>query len=44
LPELQEIDARKIIEAKLIEARKYHDGEFIVEDTSLYLNCLNGLP
>jgi inosine/xanthosine triphosphate pyrophosphatase family protein len=30
LPEIQEIDARLIIEAK--------------EDTSLYLECLNGLP
>ncbi|MCF7834569.1 non-canonical purine NTP pyrophosphatase [Candidatus Gracilibacteria bacterium] len=44
LPELQEIDPYKIIEAKLIEARKHHDGEFIVEDTSLYMDCLNGLP
>ncbi len=44
LPEIQEIDAKKIIEAKLFEALKYKKGEFIVEDTSLYLNCLNGLP
>lgn len=44
LPEIQEIDAKKIIENKLHEAKKYHDGEFIVEDTSLYLDCLNGLP
>jgi hypothetical protein len=41
LAELQEIDPHKIIEAKLIEARKHHDGEFIVEDTSLYMDCLN---
>ncbi|HNV97538.1 MAG TPA: non-canonical purine NTP pyrophosphatase [bacterium] len=44
LPEIQEIDVKKIIENKLYEAKKHHDGEFIVEDTSLYLDCLNGLP
>lgn len=44
LAELQEIDPHKIIQAKLIEARKHHNGEFIVEDTSLYLDCLNWLP
>lgn len=44
LPEIQEIDAKKIIETKLLEAKKHHNGEFIVEDTSLYLDCLNGLP
>lgn len=44
LPEIQEIDVKKIIQAKLKEALKHKIGEFIVEDTSLYLNCLNGLP
>ncbi|MCX6740556.1 MAG: RdgB/HAM1 family non-canonical purine NTP pyrophosphatase [Candidatus Parcubacteria bacterium] len=44
LPEIQEIDARKVVEAKLLEALKNHKGEFIIEDTSLYLDCLNGLP
>jgi len=44
LPEIQEIDARKVIGAKLLEARKRHRGEYMVEDTSLYLDCLNGLP
>lgn len=44
LPELQEIDPHKIIQAKLIEASKHHDWEFIVEDTSLYMDCLNWLP
>ncbi len=44
LPELQEIDASEIIKAKLEAAFEHHDGEFIVEDTSLYLNALNGLP
>jgi non-canonical purine NTP pyrophosphatase (RdgB/HAM1 family) len=44
LPELQEIDAHKIIQAKLKAAFDHHDGQFIVDDTSLYLDCLNGLP
>jgi len=44
LPEIQEIDAEEIIKAKLLEALKYKQAEFIVEDTSLYLDCLNGLP
>lgn len=44
LPEMQDIDARKIIEMKLAEAVKSQSGSFIVEDTSLYLDALNGLP
>lgn len=44
LPEIQEVDARAIIEAKLDEALKHRSGGFVVEDTSLYLDCLNGLP
>lgn len=44
LPEIQEVDAKAIIEAKLKEALKHKKGEFIVEDTSLYFDCLNGLP
>jgi inosine triphosphate pyrophosphatase len=44
LIEIQELDSKKVIEHKLNEARKIHDGEFIVEDTSLYLNCIPGLP
>jgi non-canonical purine NTP pyrophosphatase (RdgB/HAM1 family) len=44
LVEIQEIDNRKIIETKLVEALKRHEGGFIVEDTSLSLDCLNGLP
>lgn len=43
LPEIQEIDAHKVIEAKLKEALRHKEGEFIVEDTSLYFDCLNGL-
>lgn len=44
LPEIQELDAHKIIEAKLVEARKHKQGAFIVEDTSLYIDTLDGLP
>jgi len=44
LPEIQAIDAKEIIKAKLLEALNYKQAEFIVEDTSLYFDCLNGLP
>ena len=44
LPEIQEVDSQKIIEAKLKEALNHKQGEFIVEDTGLYLECLKGLP
>lgn len=44
LPEIQEIDAKLIIEAKLSSARAHHPGALIVEDTSLYLDCLGALP
>jgi non-canonical purine NTP pyrophosphatase (RdgB/HAM1 family) len=44
LPEIQELDAHKIIRAKLLAAMEHHQGELIVEDTSLYLDGLNGLP
>jgi inosine triphosphate pyrophosphatase len=44
LPEIQNIDAKEIIRAKLLEVLNYKQAEFIVEDTSLYFDCLNGLP
>lgn len=45
LVEIQELDAHKIIAAKLAEARKTHTtGALIVEDTSLYFDALKGLP
>lgn len=44
LPEIQELDPKIIIKTKLKEALAHHPGEFIVEDTSLYLDCLNDLP
>ncbi|HCM36450.1 MAG: non-canonical purine NTP pyrophosphatase, RdgB/HAM1 family [Candidatus Wildermuthbacteria bacterium RIFCSPLOWO2_02_FULL_47_9c] len=44
LLEIQEIDSKEIIKKKLSEAFNRAEGEFIVEDTSLHLNCLKGLP
>lgn len=44
LVEIQEIDPKKVITHKLEEAKKLLSGNLIVEDTSLYLNGLNGLP
>lgn len=44
LPEIQELDPKRIITAKLHEAFQHCSGECIVEDTSLYFDCLHGLP
>jgi non-canonical purine NTP pyrophosphatase (RdgB/HAM1 family) len=44
LVEIQELDPRVIIRHKLDEARKVKTGEFIVEDTSFYIEGLNDLP
>jgi non-canonical purine NTP pyrophosphatase (RdgB/HAM1 family) len=44
LIEIQSIDSRKIIEHKLNEAKKHHSGIFVVEDSSLSLISMNGLP
>lgn len=44
LPEIQDIDPKKIIEAKIVEASKHYLGDFFVEDQSLHMDCLNGLP
>ncbi|HBQ21266.1 MAG: hypothetical protein A2Z91_00055 [Deltaproteobacteria bacterium GWA2_38_16] len=44
LPEIQDLNEKKVLKAKLLEAFKYHQGQFIVEDTSVYLDCLYGLP
>lgn len=44
LVEIQSLDAQEIIRHKLEEARKKHNGAFIVEDVSLNIECLNGLP
>ena len=44
LIEIQSLDSQEIIKHKLEEAKKNHSGNFIVEDTSLTIDCLNGLP
>jgi len=44
LDEIQSLDSRAVIEHKLAQAVAQHDGEFIVEDSSIELACLNGLP
>ena len=44
LPEIQSLDPHKVIRAKLQVARQQHDGILIVEDSSLALKGLNGLP
>jgi inosine triphosphate pyrophosphatase len=44
LPEIQEIDPHKVIAAKLAEARKYLSSALLVEDTSLSLDGMGGLP
>ncbi len=44
LTEIQELDAKKIISHKLQEALKQIKGDVIVEDTSLYIDSLKGLP
>jgi inosine triphosphate pyrophosphatase len=45
LDEIQSLDPKVVIEHKLNQAAAQHNGEFIVEDTSLIFSCLNnGLP
>ncbi|MBT3398068.1 non-canonical purine NTP pyrophosphatase [archaeon] len=44
LPEIQELDSKKVIEHKLNEAIKNQEGEFFCEDTSIYIDALNGFP
>ena len=44
LPEIQHTDPQVVITAKLQAASSHYPGRFIVEDTSLSLACLNGLP
>ncbi len=42
LPEIQSIDGEEIIREKLSVAQAHAPGEYIVEDTSLYFDCLGG--
>ncbi len=43
LPEIQDMDSQKIIEAKLKEAMKIHPNVF-AEDVSFELECMKGFP
>src|SRR3989344_1343917 len=40
----KELDPRKVIAAKLEEARKHYQDRLIVEDVSLSVEALGGLP
>ncbi len=44
LVEIQSLDPQVVIEHKLAQAAAQHDGEFLVEDTSLIFNCIKPLP
>lgn len=44
LPEEQTLDPQLVISKKLEIAKTHHAGPLIVEDTSLYLDGLNGFP
>ncbi len=44
LPEIQELDSRKIIAAKVEAARAQYEGALLVDDVSLELIALNGFP
>jgi XTP/dITP diphosphohydrolase len=44
LEEIQSLESHAIITHKLKQASAVHEGAFIVEDTSLELTCLKGLP
>ncbi len=46
LDEIQELDPKKIIEHKINEVFKYYPEKrnLVVEDTSLCMDCINGLP
>ncbi len=44
LQEIQDLDSRKIIRAKLVEGLKHKKGNVAVEDTSFHLKCMNGMP
>lgn len=42
LPEIQSLEAEEIIRLKLLAAQEHATGQYIVEDTSLYLDALEG--
>ena len=42
LPEIQSLDPREVMEHKARAAEAHAKGEYIIEDTSLFLDCLDG--
>jgi non-canonical purine NTP pyrophosphatase (RdgB/HAM1 family) len=44
LDEIQDIDPKKVIEHKVQEAIKLGYGNFILDDSALYINGMNNLP
>lgn len=44
LDEIQTLDSQTLIEHKLNQSATLHDGAFIVEDVSLSITGMNGLP
>jgi len=44
LPEIQSLDPQEIVEFKLKTALEHIPGDIIIEDTSLYMEGLHGLP
>ncbi len=44
LPEIQSLDSKEIVKVKLLEALEHAKGGVVVEDASLSMACLNGLP
>ncbi len=42
LPEIQELDVKKVLKHKLNEALKHRAENFFVEDSALYFDCLKG--
>ena len=44
LPEIQSLDSQAIIAEKMKAAFEHQEGQFIVEDNSLVLEGMNGLP
>ena len=44
LSEMQDVNPRNIIRAKLVEGLRHKRGDIAVEDTSLHLRCMKGMP
>jgi non-canonical purine NTP pyrophosphatase (RdgB/HAM1 family) len=44
LPEVQSLDPHEVIREKLLAAKQCHEGEFIVEDTSVVVHGMGQLP